>query len=48
MNKMNNSLSIDKLQDLWQKVTVLHSGQTYGGQNKNEKIEYINHIVIPI
>ena len=44
MNKMNNNLSIDKLQDLWQKVTVLHSGQTYGGQNKNEKIEYINHI----
>jgi (p)ppGpp synthase/HD superfamily hydrolase len=41
---MNNNLSIDKLQDLWQKVTLLHSGQTYGGQNENEKIEYINHI----
>jgi (p)ppGpp synthase/HD superfamily hydrolase len=41
---MNKNLSIDKLQDLWQKVTVLHSGQTYGGQHKDEKIEYINHI----
>jgi (p)ppGpp synthase/HD superfamily hydrolase len=41
---MNTSLSIDKLQNIWQKVTVLHSGQTYGGQHKNEKIEYINHI----
>jgi (p)ppGpp synthase/HD superfamily hydrolase len=35
---------IDNLQDLWQKVTILHSGQTYGGQHPNEKIEYINHI----
>ncbi len=26
------------------KVTVLHSGQTYGGSHKDEKIEYINHI----
>ncbi|WP_262497336.1 hypothetical protein [Niastella vici] len=41
---MNSSLSIDKLQDIWQKVTVLHSGQTYGGQHNNEKIEYLNHI----
>lgn len=41
---MNSTLPIDKLQQIWQKVTVLHSGQTYGGQHKDEKIEYINHI----
>ena len=41
---MKSSLTIDKLQDIWQKVTILHSGQTYGGQHSNEKIEYINHI----
>jgi (p)ppGpp synthase/HD superfamily hydrolase len=41
---MINTLSIDKLQNIWQKVTVLHSGQTYGGSHKDEKIEYINHI----
>jgi (p)ppGpp synthase/HD superfamily hydrolase len=41
---MNSNLSIDKLQNIWQKVTVLHSGQTYGGSRKDEKIEYINHI----
>ena len=41
---MNSTLSIDKLQNIWQKVTVLHSGQTYGGSHKDEKIEYINHI----
>jgi (p)ppGpp synthase/HD superfamily hydrolase len=41
---MTNTLSIDKVQRIWQKVTILHSGQTYGGQHKEEKIEYINHI----
>lgn len=41
---MNDTFTIDDLQDLWQKVSLLHSGQTYGGQNKGEKIEYINHI----
>jgi (p)ppGpp synthase/HD superfamily hydrolase len=41
---MNSTPGIDKLQNIWQKVTVLHSGQTYGGQRKDEKIEYINHI----
>lgn len=41
---MNDNFTIDHLQDLWQKVSVLHNGQTYGGQNQNEKIEYINHI----
>ncbi|HUP12739.1 MAG TPA: hypothetical protein VM187_11015, partial [Niastella sp.] len=35
---------IDNLQTIWQKVSQLHSGQTYGGQHKDEKIEYINHI----
>lgn len=42
--KMNNNFTIDDLQDIWQKVSILHNGQTYGGQNKNQKIEYINHI----
>ncbi|MDR2237850.1 MAG: bifunctional (p)ppGpp synthetase/guanosine-3',5'-bis(diphosphate) 3'-pyrophosphohydrolase [Chryseobacterium sp.] len=41
---MNDTFTIDDCQDLWQKVSILHSGQTYGGQNKNQKIEYINHI----
>ena len=41
---MNETFTIDDLQDLWQKVSILHSGQTYGGQNKGDKIEYINHI----
>ncbi|MEO4005590.1 bifunctional (p)ppGpp synthetase/guanosine-3',5'-bis(diphosphate) 3'-pyrophosphohydrolase [Flavobacterium sp. CAU 1735] len=41
---MNDTFTIDDLQDLWQKVSILHSGQTYGGQTKGEKIEYINHI----
>ena len=38
------NISIDNLQDIWQKVTVLHNGQTYGGHHPKEKIEYINHI----
>lgn len=41
---MNDTFTIDDLQNIWQKVSILHSGQTYGGQNKSEKIEYINHI----
>jgi (p)ppGpp synthase/HD superfamily hydrolase len=41
---MNDNFTIDDLQDIWQKVSILHNGQTYGGQNKNQKIEYINHI----
>lgn len=41
---MNDTFTIDDLQNIWQKVSILHNGQTYGGQNKNEKIEYINHI----
>lgn len=41
---MNDTFTIDDFQNIWQKVSILHSGQTYGGQNKNEKIEYINHI----
>ncbi|WP_207625721.1 HD domain-containing protein [Niastella populi] len=41
---MKTNLSIDKLQNIWQKVTILHSGQTYGGSQKDERIEYINHI----
>ncbi|MBB1194112.1 bifunctional (p)ppGpp synthetase/guanosine-3',5'-bis(diphosphate) 3'-pyrophosphohydrolase [Flavobacterium sp. SOK18b] len=41
---MDNEFTIDNLQELWQKVSLLHIGQTYGGQNLGEKIEYINHI----
>lgn len=41
---MNNTFTIDDLQNTWQKVSILHNGQTYGGQNKDQKIEYINHI----
>lgn len=41
---MTDTFTIDALQNIWQKVSILHSGQTYGGQKKNEKIEYINHI----
>lgn len=41
---MTETFTIDDLQNLWQKVSILHSGQTYGGQKQGEKIEYINHI----
>ncbi|MCI3938322.1 bifunctional (p)ppGpp synthetase/guanosine-3',5'-bis(diphosphate) 3'-pyrophosphohydrolase [Chryseobacterium aahli] len=41
---MNNTYTIDDLQNIWQKVSILHNGQTYGGQSKDQKIEYINHI----
>lgn len=36
--------SIDKLQKVWQLASRLHKGQKYGGQEKDEKIEYLNHI----
>ncbi|MDI9308771.1 MAG: bifunctional (p)ppGpp synthetase/guanosine-3',5'-bis(diphosphate) 3'-pyrophosphohydrolase [Limnohabitans sp.] len=39
-----NNFAINELQDLWHYVSILHNGQTYGGQNKGQKIEYINHI----
>lgn len=41
---MNKTISIDDLQAIWEKVTLLHSGQTYGGHEPDLKIEYINHI----
>jgi (p)ppGpp synthase/HD superfamily hydrolase len=41
---MTDHFTIEDLQNLWQKVSVLHSGQTYGGPNPGEKIAYINHI----
>jgi len=41
---MNKTISIDDLQAIWEKVTLLHGGQTYGGHEKDLKIEYINHI----
>lgn len=41
---MNNPLTIDQLQDMWQQVSLLHKGQTYGGSRQGEHIEYINHI----
>lgn len=36
--------SIDSLQDAWYLVSKLHKGQTYGGTEEGEQIEYINHI----
>ncbi|SFO74708.1 HD domain-containing protein [Chitinophaga sp. YR627] len=41
---MNKTISIDDLQTIWEKVTLLHGGQTYGGHEKDLRIEYINHI----
>ncbi|SDG14697.1 HD domain-containing protein [Chitinophaga filiformis] len=41
---MKTTISIDDLQSIWEKVTLLHHGQTYGGHEKDLKIEYINHI----
>jgi len=41
---MKKYIAIDELQEIWQRVTLLHSGQTYGGITKDAKIEYINHI----
>lgn len=41
---MNNELTIDKLQDAWQLASTLHTGQSYGGQNEGDRVEYINHI----
>ena len=41
---MKENWSIDKLQDIWQKVSKLHDGQKYGGYEKGEQVEYINHI----
>ena len=41
---MNTTISIDDLQVIWERVTLLHHGQTYGGHEKDLKIEYINHI----
>ncbi|HJT72393.1 MAG TPA: hypothetical protein VJ720_00205 [Chitinophaga sp.] len=41
---MNTIISIDDLQVIWERVTLLHHGQTYGGHEKDLKIEYINHI----
>ena len=32
------------MQKDWQLASKLHNGQKYGGSNKGEKIEYINHI----
>jgi len=41
---MSKKWSIDELQDIWQLASNLHSGQKYGGANKEEQVEYINHI----
>lgn len=41
---MNKTLSIDDLQAIWEKVTLLHQGQTFGGHLKDLRIAYINHI----
>lgn len=41
---MKKDWSIDKLQEAWKLASSLHDGQKYGGVNKGEKVEYINHI----
>lgn len=41
---MENNWSIDELQEIWNLASKIHNGQKYGGQNKDEQIEYINHI----
>jgi len=41
---MKKYITIDDLQEIWERVSLLHGGQTYGGHEKDLKIEYINHI----
>ena len=41
---MIKNWSIDTLQDVWKLASKLHDGQKYGGQDKDEKVEYLNHI----
>ncbi|MCD6068024.1 MAG: guanosine-3,5-bis(diphosphate) 3-pyrophosphohydrolase [Bacteroidetes bacterium] len=41
---MKQPWSIDELQDIWHLASHLHNGQKYGGANKDEEIEYLNHI----
>ncbi len=41
---MNETWSIDKLQDAWKLASKLHDGQKYGGPNEGDQVEYINHI----
>ncbi len=35
---------IDNTKEVWKLVTQMHSGQDYGGNQPNEKIDYINYI----
>lgn len=41
---MKKYMTIDDLQQTWERISLLHNGQTYGGHEKDLKIEYINHI----
>jgi (p)ppGpp synthase/HD superfamily hydrolase len=41
---MNPHWSIDELQDIWHLASRLHNGQKYGGEKKDEQVEYLNHI----
>jgi len=41
---MSKKWSIDELQDIWLLASSLHNGQKYGGPNKEEQLEYVNHI----
>ncbi|GAA3520100.1 HD domain-containing protein [Aquimarina addita] len=41
---MSKKWSIDELQDIWQLASNFHNGQKYGGHDKDQQIEYINHI----
>jgi len=39
-----NTWSPERYRDAWEFATRFHHGQTYGGPNEGEQIEYINHI----
>jgi (p)ppGpp synthase/HD superfamily hydrolase len=41
---MSTHWSIDEIQQVWQLASGLHKGQTYGGPNEGERVEYLNHI----
>ncbi len=41
---MQNNWSIEKFQAAWKVASKMHDGQKYGGSQKNEKVEYLNHI----
>ncbi|WP_299568814.1 hypothetical protein [uncultured Pedobacter sp.] len=41
---MKDTFTIEEIQELWLQASLLHAGQKYGGEFKDQQIEYINHI----